>query len=88
VVRIEKEKAGITRDEIFKKLRASGIGVNVHYIPVHLHPFYRKKFGTYPGLCPQAEAAYEQLVSLPIFPALNIAQIETILNFIKDGGVK
>lgn len=84
VVRIEKEKAGITRDEIFKKLRAAGIGVNVHYIPVHLHPFYRKKFGTYPGLCPQAESAYEQLVSLPIYSGLSNEKVAYIIEKLKE----
>ena len=42
----------------------------VHYIPVHLHPFYRQRFGTGPGTCPVAEAAYEEILSLPIFPAM------------------
>jgi perosamine synthetase len=44
--------------------------VGVHYIPVHLHPFYRERFGTGPGQCPAAEAAYEQILSLPVFPLM------------------
>jgi len=79
VVRIEKEKAGITRDKIFKKLRAAGIGVNVHYIPVHLHPFYRKKFGTYPGMCPEAERAFLEILSLPIYQELTDEQQDYII---------
>jgi len=58
------------RDAIFSALRAKGIGVNVHYVPVHLHPFYRKKFGTREGMCPNAENAYTQIISLPMFPGL------------------
>lgn len=58
------------RDAAFAELRRQGIGVNVHYVPVHLHPFYRKRFGTVPGLCPIAEEAYRHIVSLPIFPNL------------------
>lgn len=58
------------RAAVFAALRAEGIGVNVHYIPVHLHPFYRREFGTGPGLCPVAEAAYEKILSLPIFPTM------------------
>jgi perosamine synthetase len=58
------------RSTVFQKLREEGIGVNVHYIPVHLQAFYRKTFCTEPGLCPVAEAAYEKIISLPIFPAM------------------
>lgn len=59
------------RDAGFAELRGQGIGVNVHYVPVHLHPFYRNRFGTGPGLCPAAEEAYRHIVSLPIFPGLS-----------------
>ena len=58
------------RDEVFAGLRDRGIGANVHYVPVHLHPFYRERFGTGPGLCPVAESAYERILSLPLFPQL------------------
>ena len=59
------------RSTVFRSLRAAGIGANVHYIPVHLHPYYRQRFATGPGLCPIAEAAYERILSLPIFPAMS-----------------
>lgn len=55
------------RREIFQALRAEGLGVNVHYIPVHLHPYYREHLGTRSGMFPVSEAAYEQLITLPIF---------------------
>ena len=70
VVRLELEMLTADRAAIFRALRAEGIGVNVHYMPVHLHPYYRNKFGTGPGHCPVAEAAYERLLSLPMFPAM------------------
>ncbi|OEU67719.1 MAG: hypothetical protein BBJ57_06245 [Desulfobacterales bacterium PC51MH44] len=53
------KEIGKNREVISQIVRAGGIGVNVHYIPVHLHPFYKDKFNTGPGLCPVAEAAYE-----------------------------
>ncbi len=52
-------------------LRENGIGVNVHYIPVYLHPFYRKKFNTGRGLCPVASDQYDRVISLPMFPGLS-----------------
>jgi len=58
------------RDSVFAALRAAGIGANVHYIPVHLHPYYRERLGTAPGDCPVAEAAYAEIVSLPVFPQM------------------
>ena len=70
VIKIDFAKLPVDRATVFAKLRTEGIGVNVHYIPVHLHPYYQKKFGTGPGLCPVAEAAYEQILSLPIHPGL------------------
>jgi perosamine synthetase len=67
VVRVDPAR----RAGIFAALRAEGIGVNIHYIPVHLHPFYRKQFGTGLGLCPVAEEAYRRIISLPIFPHMS-----------------
>lgn len=69
-----------TRAEVFSALRAEGIGVNVHYIPVHLHPFYRIKFGTGLGLCPIAEQYYEQIISLPIFPKMSNDDVDDVVN--------
>lgn len=59
-----------SRADVFKALRAEGIGVNVHYIPIHLHPFYRERFGTRQGKFPHAERAYERMLSLPIFAGM------------------
>lgn len=79
VIRLDLARLRVTRAEVFSALRAEGIGVNVHYIPVHLHPFYRQHLGTGPGDCPVAEAAYEQLISLPIFPQMTAKDIEDVV---------
>jgi perosamine synthetase len=67
------------RGVVFAALRAEGIGVNVHYIPVHLHPFYRDRFGTGPGMCPVAEDAYQRLVTLPMFPQMTDADVDDVV---------
>ncbi|MBF0481735.1 MAG: UDP-4-amino-4,6-dideoxy-N-acetyl-beta-L-altrosamine transaminase [Desulfovibrionaceae bacterium] len=67
------------RDRVFATLRQSGVGVNVHYIPVHLQPFYRRAFGLGEGLCPAAEQAFERILSLPIFPDLTQNQQERVI---------
>lgn len=68
------------RNEVFNSLRKAGIGVNVHYIPVHLHPFYRGHFKTASGLCPVSEAAYEKIISLPMFPKMSDEDIEYVVS--------
>ncbi len=79
VVRLDTGYLRASRSEVFSALRAEGIGVNVHYIPVHLHPFYRRRFGGKEGDCPVAESAYEQIVSLPVFPGMSDADVEDVL---------
>lgn len=79
IIRLNSKQLRATRTEIFAALRAEGIGVNVHYIPVHLHPFYRERFGTELGDCPVAEAAYEQIISLPIFPRMSEQDVEDVI---------
>jgi perosamine synthetase len=80
VIRLNLEELQADRADVFAALRAEGIGVNVHYIPVHLHPFYRNRFGTGPGMCPVAEAAYEQILSLPIHPKLTDYEVNYVID--------
>ncbi len=75
---------GPDRGRVFAALRAAGVGANVHYIPVHLHPYYRERLGTGPGLCPVAEAAYERILSLPMFPGLTDAQAADVVDALAE----
>jgi perosamine synthetase len=79
VVRIDMGRLECDRATLFTALRREGIGVNVHYIPAHLHLFYRQRFHTAPGLCPVAEAAYESILSLPMFAAMNTRDVEDVV---------
>jgi len=83
VIRFDLAQLRATRAELFSALRAEGIGVNVHYIPVHLHPFYQQRFGTHPGLCPVAEQAYEEMVSLPMFPRMEDRDVEDVVTAVR-----
>lgn len=80
MIRLNNKQLQSKRADLFAALRAEGIGVNVHYIPVHLHPYYQKQFGTKRGDYPIAEAAYEQLLSLPIFPRMSNQDIEEAIS--------
>ncbi|MBK7896481.1 MAG: UDP-4-amino-4,6-dideoxy-N-acetyl-beta-L-altrosamine transaminase [Candidatus Promineifilaceae bacterium] len=83
MVQLDLARLTVDRATIFQALRAEGIGVNVHYIPVHLHPYYRQTFGTGPGDCPTAEAAYEQLITLPIFPQMTNSDVEDVVTAVQ-----
>jgi perosamine synthetase len=79
VVQFDLNQLTANRATILAALRAEGLGVNVHYIPIHYHPFYRERFGTGPGLCPIAEAAYERLITLPIFSDMSDADADDVI---------
>ncbi len=72
-IQLDATRSQLNRRQLFDGLRAAGIGVNVHYIPVHTQPHYRR-LGFAPGQFPAAEAYYAQAVSLPMFPTLTDAQ--------------
>ncbi len=80
VVRLATERLTVDRDTILQALRAEGIGANVHYWPVHLHPYYQNSHGTRPALCPVAEEAARRIVSLPIFPRMTDADVEDVIS--------
>lgn len=71
------------RRRVFEGLRAAGIGVNVHYIPVHTQPFYRERFGFAAGDFPNAEAYYARAISLPMYAALTDAQQSRVVDAVR-----
>jgi perosamine synthetase len=78
-IRLDLRKLAAGRDQIFRALRAENIGVNVHYIPVHLHPYYRERFGYRGGEFPVAEHAYDGLITLPLFHGMTDADINDVI---------
>ena len=82
-VEVEEQAAGKTRREVFEAMRAAGIGVQVHYIPVHLQPFYRER-GFSAGMFPAAEAYYERALSIPLFPTLSEAEQDRVVATLRE----
>jgi len=82
-IRLELEKLTADRTQVFRALRAENIGVNVHYIPVHTHPYYRDRFGYKGGEYPVAEQAYERLISLPMFHAMTDQDVEDVIRAVE-----
>jgi len=71
------------RAKVFNQLRESGIGVNVHYIPIHTQPFYML-LGFNPGDFPKSEAFYDQAISLPLFPSMTIDQQNNVVKILEE----
>jgi perosamine synthetase len=84
VIGIDFQEIGVDRASFFKNIQEKGVTVNVHYIPVHLHPYYRVKLGTGPGLCPVAEAAYEKILSLPMYSGMSDRDVEKVIFTVKQ----
>lgn len=80
-IRLNLESLATQRGEIFRALRAENIGVNVHYIPVHRHPYYQERFPAVvrEGSLPVAENAYERLISLPMFHAMTDSDVADVI---------
>jgi len=75
-VRVNRAVLKADRAQVFRALRAENIAINVHYIPVYWHPYYRNRFGDRRGMCPVAEAAYEQLLSIPMFHGMTDQDVD------------
>ncbi|MEW6008458.1 MAG: UDP-4-amino-4,6-dideoxy-N-acetyl-beta-L-altrosamine transaminase [Candidatus Omnitrophota bacterium] len=84
IIQLRLDRLKISRKKFFNILRNKNIGVQVHYIPIHLQPFYKRNFGYKKGDFPQAERFYERAITLPIFPALANKDIDRIAKTVKS----
>lgn len=84
VLLIEFERIGIDRDQFMIDLQSRGIQTQVHYIPVHLQPFYKNSFGTTQGDCPNAEQYYQKCLSIPLYPAMTDSQVSKVVMEIRS----
>jgi dTDP-4-amino-4,6-dideoxygalactose transaminase len=77
VVRLT-DHAGITRDRFIEALYAAGIGCSVHYIPLHLHPYWRDRYSLAPAMFPHSQHAFERMVSLPLYTRMTVADVARV----------
>jgi perosamine synthetase len=84
VMQLELDRLRIGRDEFIEALKRENIGTSVHFIPLHLHPFYKRSFGYQPADFPNATAVFERIISLPIFPGMGDEQINRVINAVRD----
>jgi perosamine synthetase len=83
VIQLDLERLKINRNEFIEALRENEIGTSVHFIPLHLHPYYREKFGYKPTDFPNASAVFEQIISLPIYPGMREADVEKVAGAVR-----
>ena len=82
-IRLVSGRAQVTRNQFIEELATRGIGASVHFIPVHLHPFYRETFGCKRGDLPVTERVYDEFVSLPLYPGLRPHDVERVTQAVR-----
>jgi dTDP-4-amino-4,6-dideoxygalactose transaminase len=88
IIRIEKDELNCGRDEFIEELNAMNIGTSVHFIPVHLHPFYRSHFGTKEGDFPVTESIFEKIISLPLYPSMSEEDVHYVADAVCEISAK
>jgi perosamine synthetase len=83
IIRLDSPPSGINRDDFIKKLGESGVGSSVHYMPLHMHPYYKEKLGVEPEDFPVARKLFNHIISLPIYPGLSDSEIDKICGTVK-----
>jgi perosamine synthetase len=83
ILRLRPSTLEINRSEMIRQLKECGIGTSVHFIPLHLHPYYQQAFGYSKGDFPQAEDAYSRCVSLPIYPDMSNSEVERVIKTVE-----
>ncbi len=84
VIQLALERLTIDRAQFIQELRLRNIGTSVHFIPVHLHPYYQERFGYRPGSLPEAERFYERILSLPLYPGMTEQDVDDVIVAVRD----
>lgn len=83
-LRIISAEVRVSRDDFMNRLYESGIGTSLHYVPLHQHPFYCKKYGHSGRDFPVADRVLNELVSLPLYPAMSDADVDRVIGAVRD----
>jgi dTDP-4-amino-4,6-dideoxygalactose transaminase len=83
VIQVKPEKLGADRDELLQAIQSEGVGMGVHFRAVHLHQFYRERYGFRRGMLPQAELASDRVLTLPLYPNMTDSDVEFVIRALK-----
>ncbi len=84
VIRLRPDRLGIGRNEVIDELKRAGISTSVHYMPLHMHPYYRETFGYAPEDLPCMARVYSEIISLPLYPGLAEPQVEHVCRTLRE----
>ena len=84
VIQLDLDRLRINRNEFFKRLQQAGIGCSVHFIPLHLHPYYRDKLGYRPDDFPVASRIFQRVLSLPLYSKMTEADVTRVIEIVKN----
>lgn len=83
-VRLQVGRMTIDRAGVIAEMKRAGIGTSVHWMPLHMHPYYRETYGCQPGDCPRAAGVYPELLSLPLYPELTAEEVAYVCRTLKE----
>jgi perosamine synthetase len=83
VIQLDLARLRIGRNAFTEALHRANIGISVHFIPLHLHPYYRETFGYAPGDFPHASAVYDRIISLPIYSRMTDANVQHVISAVR-----
>jgi dTDP-4-amino-4,6-dideoxygalactose transaminase len=84
VIQLELDRLRITRNEFIRQLQQAGIGCSVHFIPLHLHPYYRDMWGYQPNDLPVSSMVFQRIVSLPLYSKMTEADIDRVIDIVRN----
>ena len=84
VIRLNLDRLKISRNQFIEELKARNIGTSVHFIPIHLHPYYRDKYGYKPDDFPIAYREFQRIISLPLYPKMTDQDVEDVIEAVGE----
>lgn len=78
------DDCAVERDVFIERMYAKGIGCSVHYIPLHLHPYWRERYGLTPAQFPHSQKAYERMLSIPLYTAMTDADVQRVISVVRE----
>ena len=82
-IRLRLDRLSVDRAEVISEMKSAGIGTSVHWMPLHMHPYYRHMFGYEPSDCPCSATLYPELLSLPLYPDMTSEEVEQVCRTLK-----
>jgi len=84
VIRLDTDRLSVNRNQFIERMAKRGIGTSVHFIPLHLHPYWKSRYGFSAEDFPEAFRLYQSCVSLPIYPAMTDENVTTVINATRE----